>query len=465
MTAAVQKKARVLIVIIVYAMLLFWLLSGMTRAKFQETSTAYARFGAANFNTVILGDNTPEAMTDPEAPVVNEFGIGLATAGLKPGMTWQVNPDQNTARIFPFTIANGRDQATASESTVEYSIVLLTTGHLPLQYTLTLWQENLLEAGGGHYVTYTSGEPVLVERENPSDSLWHAYTFHQTGAAASEPALFTIPGGQLALNAHQLIVEWPSTAAGSNLSRYMKEVELLQLKVEVSSKNRLAEDGYLDTQLPANPVTNAKGILVLEEGAGIDLPGQDKKRYAYTIDLASFKLDGDEAWFDFELNNGIGLGFAQTATALSCDLYLKVPLGQQSTDLDLGWADLTDGLDYGWRDLVTQSSAVQLGSPEYRLYNEMDGTYAILAAPEDRPSDKLEPGYRLYAFYQLMSDKILVNQINNPSGEGVLPFADASSFQLSIRRADGSAWTTDAINVIRFANKLEIQVETTPVNH
>jgi hypothetical protein len=207
------------------------------------------------------------------------------------------------------------------------------------------------------------------------------------------------------------------------------------------------------------------GILVLEDGAGIDLPGQDKKSYAYTIDLASFKFDEDEARFDFELNNGIGLGYAQTASALSCDLYLKVPLGQQTAAMDYGWADLTDGLTYGWRDLVTQSSATSLGSPEFRLYNEMDGTYAILAAPEDRPSDKTEPSYRLYAFYRLTSDKILVNQINNPSGEGVLPFADASSFQLSIRRTDGSTWTTDAINAIRFANKLEIQVVTTPVNH
>ncbi|NCA99933.1 MAG: hypothetical protein EOM70_11220 [Clostridia bacterium] len=465
MTTAVQKNARVLLVITVYAMVLFWLLSGMTQAKFQETSTAYARFGAANFNAVILGDNTPEAMTDPETPVVNEFGAGLATSGLRPGMTWQVNPDLNTARTFPFTIANGRDQATASESTVEYSIILQTTGHLPLQYTLTLWQDNLLEEGGGHYEIYTPGEPIVVERENPSDSLWYEYTFHPAATVAPEPALFEIQGGQLALNAHQLVVEWSSTAAGSNLGRFMKEVELLQLKVEVSSKNRLVEDGYLDTQVPEIPVTKASGILVLEDKAGIGLTGQEKQRYAYTIDLASFRLNGDEARFDFELNNGIELGLAQTATALSCDLYLKVPLGQQSDDMAYGWTDLTEGLAYGWRDLVSQSSAVPLVSPEYRLYNEMDGSYANLTAPENWPTDKTEPGYRLYAFYKLTSDKVLVNKINNPSGEGTLPFADASSFQLSIRRTDGSDWTNEAIAAIRFANKLEIQVETTPVNN
>jgi hypothetical protein len=74
---------------------------GLTLARYQTSMVAYSSFKAANFNALILGENTVEAM-NAASPVVNKFGVNINTTGFRPGMRWDAVLPPARQRQSPF---------------------------------------------------------------------------------------------------------------------------------------------------------------------------------------------------------------------------------------------------------------------------------------------------------------------------------------------------------------------------
>ncbi|NCB75132.1 MAG: hypothetical protein EOM51_10380, partial [Clostridia bacterium] len=446
-----KNLKRTLIISGCYLLLLVTLLVGLTLARYQDAKIAYTSFGTANFNALILGENTIEAMT-AEEPTVNAFGVNLQTINYRPGMVWNENPNLNTAEILPFSVANGKSSSDCSQVSVDYTLRLRTTGSLPFRYTLAFWIADATEEGGGHDVYYTTGEPKTVTDGSADAGTWYEYAFYPTGEASAEEAVFSLSGGSLQLNSHRLIVEWPVEDGGengtdTNSPAYMKEVEMIEILAAVSSKNMLDVDGYLDTEIPDTGLVYSTGIIIIDPAKGTTI-SENTQDFTYDIDYRSFSQDGTSSRsFTFTVDNGIGRDTEQSSPYIVYDMLLKIPVNA-----------FTRGYNY---TLYTGSSAVgtALSTPmQYRLYNELDGTY-IVCPTTIYPEGKSEPNYRMYAIYSLASDKTLVNRINNPSGGGQISFADADTYKLSITKPNLSQITTSELENICFDNKLNVLVE------
>lgn len=444
-----------------YVLLIAALIVGITLARYQDAKVAYASFGAANFNALILGENTIEGMTDEENPVINKFGVNLQTTNYRPGMKWNEDPEQNTAETLPFSVTNGTTDANSSQVSLDYSVRLRTSGNLPLKYVLALWIPDEMEPCGGHYNYYAAGESRVITDSEESAGTWYEYSFYPEDTADSgdelpPEALFDLDGGSLQLHSHRLIIEWPVTDGGengpdTNSPIYMKEVELIEILVTVSSKNMLDEQGYLDTEIPATAPYSV-GLVILDPDKGITVegsgPSEACSEFMYKIDYRSFSQDGATARsFMFNVENGIGKGSEQSSVYTIYDLLLKLPVNEYTGAFH--YTLYAQGSDEG----------VELGTPmEYRLYNELDETYEVCPTA-DYPEGKSEPQYRMYAIYSLASDQTIVNKINNPSGEGQIYYADSDTFKLSITKPDASQIFAYELEDICFDNKIEVLVE------
>jgi len=452
---------RALVISGCYVFLLAVLLVGLTYARYQDAKVAYTSFGAANFNALILGENTIEGMTDAENQVVNKFGVNLQTVNYRPGMQWSENPNRCTAGVLPFSVTNGTTSADSSQVSVEYSVRLRTSGNLPLKYTLAIWLPDELESGGGHYGFYVADEPQMVTDENDHAGTWYEYRFYPedtdfSGSSSALPpeVLFELEGGSLQLNSYQLILEWPvvdggETGTATNSSVYMKEVELIEILVTVSSKNMLDEEGYLDTQIPEANLIYSTGLIILDPEKGIIIDGEEASAgYSYIIDYRSFSQDGETARsFTFRVENGVGKATEQSSAYIIYDMLLKIPVND-----DTGAYTYTVYID-------NSDEGITLGSPvEYRMYNELDRTYEVCQTTS-LPEGKTQPQYQIYAIYSIENDKMLVNWINNPSGQGQISYVDGNTFKLSIAKPDDAQIPNSELGDICFENKLEVLVE------
>ncbi|NCB52318.1 MAG: hypothetical protein EOM54_10605 [Clostridia bacterium] len=452
---------RALVISGCYVFLLAVLLVGLTFARYQDAKVAYTSFGASSFNALILGENTIEGMTDAENPVVNKFGVNLQTVNYRPGMLWSENPNLCTAGALPFSVTNGTTGADSSQVSVEYSVRLRTSGNLPLKYTLALWVPDELESGGGHYGYYVADQPQMVTDENDHTGTWYEHRFYPQGTDFSgsstelpPEALFELEGGSLQLQSYQLILEWPVVPGGeigtdTNSPAYMKEVELIEILVTVSSKNMLDEEGYLDTEIPETNLAYSTGLIILDPDKGIIIDGGGAcTGYSYIIDYRSFSQDGEAARsFTFRVENGVGKATEQSSAYIIYDMLLKIPVNDDTAAYT--YTLYMDDSDEG----------ITLEAPmEYRMYNELDRTYEVCQTA-GLPEGKTEPQYQMYAIYSIASDKMLVNQINNPSGEGQISYIDDDTFKLSIAKPDNAQISNSELGDICFKNKLEVLIE------
>jgi hypothetical protein len=446
-----KNLRRSLIISGFYVLLISVLIIGITMARYEDAKVAYTSFGAANFNALLLGENTVAAMTDSTNPVVNEFGVNLNETGLHPGMTWNANAEENTSVQFPFSVTNGTKTGDCSQVSVEYSLRLRTLESLPLKYTLSYWVADTSETNGGHYTYYTAGDPTTVTNDDADAGTWYEYRFYQKGTeneSSENEAVFELTGGSLQLNAHQLVVEWPVVSGGengkdTNSSDYMKEIEMAEIQAVVSSKNMLSDD-YLKTAIPDQGTVYSTGLIILNPADGTS--GTSNYQYSYDIDFRSFSPDANASRsFTFNVENGVGKGRTQTSMYSIYNMQLKIPVNEY-----------TKAYQYTLYQGSTDEGTL-LGTPtEYRLYNELDGTYTVCPTA-DYPSGKQEPDYKMYAIYSITANSLLQNKTNN--GDGQDDYFDSDTYTLSISKTDASSISSSEIEEMCFDNKLQILVD------
>ncbi len=289
-------KHKKVAMIALYAVLFFALLALMVYALYRQNITGYVDISPANFNTVILGETDLDTLLgDAETPgYALAFGTTLTTSAYYPGMEGET---------FAFSVANGTTVANGSETGVTYTVRLRTLASLPLEYSLTLLTEDEPESGETE-VTYTATTYVCVMADelvvDENGTTWHEYSFYLEEAfdadgvleADAEEVSFDMLGGALALNKHQLLLEWPivwadeienetgTVALSTNDQSYMKEVETIQIVVTTTSTNVL--DGStvtsVDQTLPTVGEMTSNGVIIVS-GAGA---------YTYEIEHRAF---------------------------------------------------------------------------------------------------------------------------------------------------------------------------------
>lgn len=195
--------------------------------------------------------------------------------------------------------------------------------------------------------------------------------------------------------------------------------------------------------------TKSTGVLILDPSVGVKVPNGQKVTFLYTIDYRSFYLDAEEYSFVFEIENGISKGKKQTATKIEYDMLFKVPCNEDTKPYTYKIYD----------SLMEGASGIELSNPEYRIYNEIEGTYEVVTSPVF-PSGKASPAYGIYAVYKVKVKEELINQINNPDGGGVMSYNDGKAYKLSILK-ETEEFSGKELAELAFNNKIELLVEAT----
>jgi hypothetical protein len=417
-----KKKSlkRTLIISGCYVLLLAALLIGLTLARYQDAMQAYTDFKAAEFNALILGENTVE---DMRAGRVNKFGVNLVTTGFRPGMTWRFDASgYNQDSVIRFSVSNGSNDEDFSEVPIEYTLKLRTSGNLPLKFTLAAWESGEPD-GEPVYYNADNIKPVQNDSKERDPGNWYEYSFYPSGSP--EEAVFELPGGKLSLNSYKILIEWPVSKDSDSLPVYMKEVELVEILANISSKNMLEEEGYGESPIPTDVPVYSTGVILLKP-----IGGQAVGTYTYEIDYRSFEpVKGNDSVrsYSFTIENGIDKHVAQTANLINYTALLKITL--ETAD-----------------DYIYTLNGSEIQPAHYRLYDERRGTFELLDTAE-YPEGKKAPDYRIYAMYTLAAA-----QLDNSSN-------DADTYTLTIEKTDSGVISTAELESISFNNKLELIVE------
>ncbi len=463
-----------------FMLIIVAIMVGISGAKYADSFTGYSSFGAASFNSVILGDCSE---------TLKAFDGIICTDDCMPGMTYSEQDEKNTAKKIPFSVANGTDDETASGVSVEYTIKLRATRNIPLKFSLGYITSEESETEGGEPVVskqvYSADEPVLVnENRSNSNNVWYEWTFLDEtveGESATE-AFFSLDGGAMNLNRHEIIVEWPinntiyDEGIPDNSTKYMKELDLLEVLVTVSSKNSLKEEKE-EITYAANDLYG-KGIIIIDPSIAPN--GSDEEypyHYTYPISLKAFyDVEGSDTQkaYDFSVNNGAGIGINQTALYTDYMLELKVPY----TALDPAKNALpTNEFEYFlsvFNKTTEEYSELMPIRYEYRLYNveygEDYGTYTIVSPDSDTFDEDVEKWtaekseVRLFKVYQYTQiDQYgsnmpfrLTNRIPDNMGE-YKDNTDNISYRIVLENANLNPITV-------FENKVEIIIKATQTN-
>jgi len=225
-----KSLKRTMITCGAYLLLLAVLITGVTTAKYTDSVSVLASYGASSFNTVILGGRTDED-GNRIVEALSESIDAQSSTNFLPGMTYDSNPSDNTAMLYPFSISNGVTEENKSEIGVIFTVKLRTIANLPLVFSLK----------HGETMMFT-GEAVAIEAEEEGDATWYEYSFYETAETMEngEEQSFILDNDALNYEDFTLVVEWPVTSdenGNTNSAQYMKEVEVFELLVESSSIN------------------------------------------------------------------------------------------------------------------------------------------------------------------------------------------------------------------------------------
>lgn len=328
-----KKTCKKLLRFALYAVLFSVMIALVVYALYRQNITGYVDLTPAQFNTVILGDTTVETLlgNDTTEGYAIAFGTTLTSSTYYPGMEGEV---------FPFTVANGTTAENASQSAITYTVRLRILDSLPLAYSLECYLpkidddtgENVYVDGVLQYdetattcVAVISDEPVVDE----NGTTWYEYSFYAEDDVTNKGVpktdtteiTFFIDGGDLALNKHQLLLEWPivwadeAVTVSTNDQSYMKEVESIQIVVTSSSTDKTGEDFYeTDTNTTITSVGNltSDGMIVVNPSETDSATAAYAYDYTYEIEHRAFAYtaaeDGEtltgDATFDFVVDNG-----------------------------------------------------------------------------------------------------------------------------------------------------------------
>lgn len=373
----IRKLRRSGIIAAAYLVILAVLLTGMTTAKYTETKTVYTSFGAASFNTVLLGGDANQEIKTFSSVLSSEN-----TVGLLPGME---------SLGYPFSVANGVTQANVSEVAVGYNIRLYSNGSLPLKYTL---KEK--STTGEQEVTYFTKleSDQIVRDEIDGSTKWFEYGFY-TDAEFTREAAFDLQGNTFEADTYELMVDWPvSSEQGSipaNSSKYMKEVEIFEVRVTVASKNMLTEENYIGSTytIPESELYGTGLIIAADRSGAVYGTVQS---YSYQVDYRAFHNEEGRTLFNFNVDNGRYMGCTHPAASTWYTIQLMVPYNDDTKDYkyNIETTALGEYNNNGTLQTAKTYQGLEQSSVEYRRYSETGEYTVLMAAPSLSGTDGAE---------------------------------------------------------------------------
>ncbi len=511
-----SKKKSIILIAAVCIVLCAALLIPVTLAKYIHSLNGYAQMGIQPFNAAII----PVEYTEGEGESTVKKTVRLSSKDFHPGMQYSTEigsealPD--TSAITEFYVANGTEEANAVTMPLQYTVRIRTGCSLPLRYTLMI----INDEGEAEYYS-TEGDPIKIIDEN--SEIRYEYYFSPISTTEIPPldeaSIFTVPLGTPAetepngdlpddssgaeeteaqlmteappsdeptpevdeakfmlerdeaaeknyvQNQHALIAEWPGGTEYSK-SEYMKEVELIEIVVTVTSLNNLENSsGGATTTTP--PDYYGEGIVVITPAGGTS--------YSYEIDLRSFQSSETTGVFYFKVDNGVGYGYKYDGgeKEIRYSMEFKVPIelidgtyGGKKYTFDIFRNDLKEG-------------ATDLTSPtpsSYRIYNDktgepLDDIYTTEAAAKaalsalraDPDNEKQAAHYAVYAMYSLSlgTNDTLYNE-TYIGGVATPNNWDNHGYTVRISPIDGIL--TNEIEEMTFLCKLELLINASFVN-
>ncbi len=438
------------------------LLLPATIAKYTDKIIGYTGFKAERFNAAILPG-------DPASPGESGDGDDTAQVGennadgtvavdvsgwlVHPGMVWSENTEEDTSARTSFYVANGTAEENATSTDLQYTIRLRTAQSLPLTYKLLAGDQYYETQPGPQRIAGTSGEPRYEYIFVPvSNGTTQADNTEDTAQTTAEEATFMLQHGEedglLIKNLHELIVEWPADPTISG-KEYMKEVEIVEILVTVTSLNKFEDPNY-GTTISEDQEWDyyASGVLLLRPPTSGTV-----NSYAYEIDLRSFHKESpdstsDGGIFKVELTNAVGMGVLQSSSTIDYQTRLKVPIELLEAPEDAPTYSFTVA-----REMGATSTDLTSAFEGYRIYNETDGTYeeyTELDAAKNALAAKDKPQYyRIYAIYRVGESATLTNK---KAGSEDLQ-NDSHTYIITCNQL------TQVLDEIAFLNKLELLVE------
>ncbi len=428
-----QKTKFIWIATAIIGLLLVALALSLTLGAYRDHIFGYTDFGPASFNAAIL---FPEEVGDSEQILQN-----LNTQNFRPGMLWDADTEKNSAARIHFYVANGKTPDKAATVAMQYTIRVRTAQNLPLDY--------ILSDGIDQYWS--------VPVENTGDQGYYEYYFV---SASNQEQTFRLDAGTaenpLQSSPFTLFVQWP-VENGSADVKFMKEVEIVEILVTVTSMNGAGESP--DIQYPQD---YASGIILLIPPEG-ELPedADYTGSYSLQVDLRNFQVEETVGSYHFKVDNAMGLRVPDRDYTVY-KLLLKIP-ERLELDFTLFHTD-----DQEKTNLLTEKPV------EYRLYDEKKGTYwsvtvdanqAATVTLENGGQEKYdtlaalrekypEPEYRLYALYDASADgRPLLQNFETVLGNK-RPCHNFHSYTLQI-----SVEGPEVLERLALKNRLELLVE------
>ncbi len=208
----------------------------MSSSSYSSAMNGYTRMGSTRFNIEILNRDSTDTFT-----------FDVTSEAFHPDLVFDSDPVKNTAILFPFSVANGKNAEDASEIRVEYEIEIITTHSLPLAFKLC--EDSLFDDQIVYNNIYVGVREIIDSKHKYYSEIGagYVYKFYKLDAqnhATSEIKKFELLGEQFDLNEHQLVIEWiadeewiqyNNEPVESRSVQFAKELEYVELRVTATS--------------------------------------------------------------------------------------------------------------------------------------------------------------------------------------------------------------------------------------
>ena len=350
-----QKKKKIIVTTSVVAILLLLFLS-LTMTKYKSDMTGYTEMEPALFNTTLLGElrGVTFQAGDGNDKIVGSIPLTQAMLfadnsqnlredwmQLKPG---KMVGTQDYISI-PFTITNGITlDKDVAEVDIGYKLRVITTKNLPLTYKLL---KRTIKSGASVTTEcpLVSGEVQYVPEIGYCQQL--TITKDGTNKTEEKQHILNQQAGAIAVDRYELQVSWPirddqgkyitTNGVRSNDVRYMKEIDIIEVRVEVESLRETEPTPGTGTvteiavgRIPLDDSKSYPG-LELGESASVSRLGRLVVRYGNMKNNSyQFRISNGEKEFHYEVDNGYVLDSDYPGYE-NLQVILAVPAGDTRT--------------------------------------------------------------------------------------------------------------------------------------
>ncbi len=399
-----------------------------TVSKYKTEIDGYTNFEISSFHAILLGNMTKEEIMETWTDTTKQltlFGEEVSVANLSPGME---------SACIPFSLSNGTSVDDISGMDFEFTLRVRTTGNIPLTFRL-LWKEiTEIKNASGQVIdtvetehTYVTNGEYYLEEGAKGDAPRYIYTFVEqrtdNGITYTDDNehYFYMSGGTLSVESFELQMDWPlgvdAYGDDTNSSKYMKEVDVIDMLAIISSKNR--SETY--TGSSGTPTYYSDGYILVKRGTGNFGSETEGESFVLSFDFRAFEIQSSaseytESDYSFVVGNGNDIynGSAilnpTTSSYTNFKLEIAVPLTvdtQSKQDSVRSCAiyiqDVNDSNEDGDK---TDYIEITSTSISYRLYDITDDTYEsfesraeALAYINDADYDYVKSNLRMYKIY------------------------------------------------------------------